>query len=251
MTFISVLLYGGYDIYTGYPGIGYYGFDWTYILILIGAAFSMYASSKVKNTFAKYSKVGARCGMTGADVARKILHDAGVYDVKVDHISGNLTDHFDPSAMILRLSDSVYNSTSIAAIAVAAHECGHAIQKNESYTPMTIRSLFVKPANFGSKAGIPILVVGALLGIQPFVVIGIVLFSAGFLFSVITLPVEFNASGRALEILQTSGILTDDEMKAGKATLEAAALTYVAAAAAALLSLLRLIIRFNGKNRRR
>lgn len=242
---MNILLYGNY-----YSTMGYYGFDWTYILIIIGAIFSMVASTGVKSTFARYSKVPARCGMTGADVARKILYDAGVYDVKVEHIRGQLTDHFDPSAMVLRLSDCVFDSTSIAAIAVAAHECGHAIQKNESYTPMTIRSLFVKPANFGSKAGIPILVGGVFLGFQPLVVIGIVLFSAGFLFSVITLPVEFNASSRALEKLEEMNILDATEIKGGRETLKAAALTYVAAAAASLLALLRLIIKFGGNRRR-
>lgn len=250
---INVILSSAYDSfsYGGYGNMGYYGFDWTYIFVVIGAIFSIMASSKVKTTFAKYSKIPAKCGMTGAEVAQKILFDAGVYDVKVERISGQLTDHFDPSAMVLRLSDPVYGSTSIGAIAVAAHECGHAIQKNESYTPMTLRSLFVKPANLGSRAGIPIVVAGAILAIQPLIVFGIILFSAGFLFQVITLPVEFDASSRALERLNALGIFDESEMKGGRATLKAAALTYVAAAAASLLSLLRLIIRFNGRRNRR
>lgn len=247
----SALLSGVEYGYSAYPSLGYYGFDWTYILVLIGAFFSMVASSKVKTTFAKYSKVQASCGMTGADVARRILNDAGVYDVKVERIHGQLTDHFDPSAMVLRLSDPVYDSTSVAAISVAAHECGHAIQKNESYFPMTLRSSFVGVANLGSKAGIPILIAGTLFGIQPLVVLGIILFSACFLFHVITLPVEFDASSRALERLNALGILNENELRGGKATLSAAALTYVASAAAALLSLLRLIIRYGGKRNRR
>lgn len=248
---LNILLYGyGYGG-MGYGGLGYYGFDWTYIFIVIGAVFSMWASSKVKTTFKKYSSVMARCGYTSQEVARKMLDYKGVYDVHVEHISGSLTDHFDPSAKVLRLSDSVYGSQSIAAIAVAAHECGHAIQKNESYFPMTVRSSFVGAANFGSKFGIPALVGGAILGIQPLIVLGIILFSFGFLFHVITLPVEFDASRRAIKVLDQMGIFEADEKTAGEKVLKAAALTYVAAAAASLLSLLRLIIRFGGNRRRR
>lgn len=247
---ISALLYGTYDYLGGLGGYGYYGFDWTYILVIIGAIFSMAASSGVKSTYAKYSKIPARCGLTGAEAAQRILNNAGIYDVKIEHIRGQLTDHFDPSAMVLRLSDAVYGSTSIGAISVAAHECGHAMQKNESYFPMTLRHAFVVPANLGSKAGIPILIGGMVLSFQPLVSLGIILFSAGFLFHVITLPVEFNASARALETLGEMHILDEDELVGGRKTLKAAALTYVASAAAALLTLLRLILKYGGKRRK-
>lgn len=247
---INILLYGYNEIYSIGRGMGYYGFDWTYILVLIGALLSAVASSRVKSAFAKYSKVPARCGATSDEIAQRILNHAGVYDVSVERIRGNLTDHFDPSAMVLRLSDSVYGSHSIAAIAVAAHECGHAIQKNEEYFPMKVRSAFVGVANFGSRAGVPILIGGLFLGLQPFITLGIILFSCGFLFHVITLPVEFDASRRALEQLDEMGIFNEEEKHAGRQVLSAAALTYVASAAAALLSLLRLIIRFGGNRRR-
>jgi len=250
---LNLILYGQ-DVYgaMGSYGTGYYGFDWTYILVIIGAVISMWASSNVKNTYKRYAKVAASCGMTGADVARQLLQNTGVYDVKVEHIKGELTDHYDPTAKVLRLSDSVYGSTSIAAISVAAHECGHAMQKNEGYTPMEIRSKIVPIANIGSKAGIPIIIAGVLLSyFQPLISLGIVLFSFGMIFQLATLPVEFDASNRALKALKEYGFLQGDENKTAYKVLKAAALTYVAAAAASILTVLRLILIFGGRGRSR
>lgn len=245
---LGIILYAA-DTYgaLGSYGGGYYGFDWTYILVLIGAAFSIWASSNVKGTFKKYARIQASCGMTGAEIATQLLHNAGVYDVKVEHIRGELTDHYDPSAKVLRLSDTVYGSTSVAAISVAAHECGHAMQKNEEYMPMILRSRFVPIANLGSKAGIPIIIAGVFLSyFQPLISLGIVLFSFGMLFQIITLPVEFDASNRALTALKEYGFLSGSENDSAYKVLRAAALTYVAAAAASILSVLRLILIFGG-----
>lgn len=233
------------------PGMyGMYYFDWTYILVIIGAAFSMLASGYVKNTFRKYSKYRASCGMTSDDVARKLLNDNGCHGVRIERIRGELTDNYDPRTQVLHLSDTVYGSQSIASIAVAAHECGHAMQHNESYAPLTLRSSFVKVANLGSNAGIPILILGLFLSMQPFITLGVILFSFGFLFQVITLPVEFNASKRALEQLEELGILQGEENAGARKVLTAAALTYVASAAASLLSLLRIILIARGGRRR-
>jgi len=244
---LNVILYG-YNYMTN--GTGFY-FDWTYIFVIIGGIISIWASSNVKNTYAKYSKVRNSRGLTGAEAAGQILHGSGLYDVKIEHISGSLTDHYDPKAKILRLSDAVYGSDSIAAVAVAAHECGHAMQHSEGYEPLKIRSAFVPAANFGSKFGIYIVIAGVLVSIQPLVTIGIVLFSLGLLFQLVTLPVEFNASDRALKTLKETGMLAGEENDSAYKVLRAAALTYVAAAAASFLSLLRLIIRFGGNSRRR
>jgi len=233
---------------SGYSGLY---FDWTYILVIIGGVISLWASSNVKNTYAKYAKVRNSRGLTGAEAASKILYSAGIYDVNVEHISGDLTDHYDPKAKILRLSDSVYGSESIAAVAVAAHECGHALQHAEGYEPLKISSAYVPAANLGSKFGIYIVIAGVLVSIQPLITFGIILFSFGLLFQLITLPVEFNASDRALKTLKAENMLDDDENQSAYRVLKAAALTYVAAAAAAFLSLLRLIIRFGGNRRRR
>lgn len=249
---LSILL-SGYDNlgYMG-SGYGYYGFDWTYILVLIGAAITFIASSNVKSTFKKYSKYRASTGYTGKDIAEKMLYNAGIYDVSVEHIKGELTDHYDPKAKVLRLSDPVYASTSVAAISVAAHECGHAIQHSEGYEPLKIRSAFVPIANFGSKFGMYIIIAGVLLSyFQPLITLGIVLFSCGMIFQLITLPVEFDASARALVILKDSGWLVGEENDAAAKVLKAAALTYVAGAAASLLTVLRLILRYNSKSRRR
>jgi len=252
---ISIILSGintyGYGA-QGLGGYGYYGLDWTYILVIIGGLLSMIASSNVKNTFAKYAKVRSSTGISGAEAAQRILHDAGIYDVSVEHIKGNLTDHYDPRAKVLRLSDSVYGSNSIAAVAVAAHECGHAIQHSEGYEPMKIRSAIVPVANFGSKYGIYIVIAGVLFSwFQPLITLGIILFSFGMIFQIVTLPVEFDASKRALVKLEEGGMLVGEENSSAYKVLKAAALTYVAAAAASFLSLLRLILRYGGKSRRR
>ena len=232
------------------PYYGYY-FDPTYLLVILGVLISLWASAKVKTTYAKYSKVRSMSGMTGAQAASRILQSAGLYDVRIEHISGDLTDHYDPKARVLRLSDTVYGSPSVAAIGVAAHECGHAIQDQQEYAPLKIRSALVPVANFGTQAAWPIILIGLLFGSSQFLLnLGILMFSLGVLFQLVTLPVEFNASGRALTILRDSGILYGEEVGKTKKVLSAAAMTYVAAAAASILSLLRLIILFGGRRDR-
>lgn len=231
---------------------GYYGyyFDPTYLLIIIGMVISLWASARVKTTYSKYSKVRSMSGLTGEEAARRILQTAGLYDVRIEHISGNLTDHYDPRSRVLRLSDTVYGSASVAAIGVAAHECGHAIQDAQDYAPLRFRNTLVPVANFGTQAAWPIILVGLLFGSSQFLLnLGILLFSLGVLFQLVTLPVEFNASGRALQILGDSGMLYGEEIQKTKKVLSAAAMTYVAAAAASILSLLRLIILFGGRDR--
>lgn len=250
---ISVLLSASDELgfYGGY-GYGYYGFDWTYILVIIGGIITIWASSNVKSTFAKYAKYKASIGLSGAEIARRMLDNAGIYDVSVEHIRGELTDHYDPKAKVLRLSDSVYGSNSISAISVAAHECGHAIQHSEGYEPLHIRSMFVPVANFGSKVGMYVIIAGCLLAyFRPLITLGIVLFSFGMIFQLLTLPVEFDASARALAVLEETGWLVGDENIAAKKVLKSAALTYVAAAAASILTVLRLILRFNSRSSRR
>ena len=228
----------------------YYGFDWTYILVLIGAILSMIASAKVNSTFNKYKRVRSMTGMTGAEAAQKILQRNGIYDVTVEHVAGNLTDHYDPKNKVLRLSDATYSSPSVAAIGVAAHECGHALQHNDEYLPLKIRSAIVPVASFGSRLGIPIILLGVLLGSNYMLIqIGIWVFSLAVLFQIVTLPVEFNASRRAVGMVEQYGILSGEELKHTRKVLSAAALTYVAAAAASILQLLRLILLFGGRRR--
>lgn len=232
---------------------GYYGyyFDPTYLLVLIGAVLCIWAQMRVQSTYRKYSRVRSRSGLTGAQAAQRILQMSGIYDVRIEHVRGELTDHYDPSAKVLRLSDSVYGSDSIAAIGVAAHECGHAVQHDKGYAPLSIRTALVPAANIGSWAGIPIILLGALMGMNQILIqIGIWVFALAVLFQVVTLPVEFNASGRALAMLGDYGMLERDETSGCRKVLSAAALTYVAAAASAILQLLRLILLF-GNNRRR
>lgn len=233
-----------------YCPYGYY-FDPTYILVLIGAVLSIIASSMVQSTFHKYSRVRSMSGMTGAQVAEAILRNKGIYDVRVARVRGELTDHYDPRTKVVKLSDSVYDSTSVAALGVAAHECGHVIQHHEEYLPLRIRTLLVPAANFGSKAGIPIILLGLLFGYNYVLVqIGIWVFALAVLFQIVTLPVEFNASSRALVCLEQYGILSGSEKDQSAKVLRAAALTYVAAAAASILQLLRLIMLFGGGRRR-
>ena len=232
----------------GYYGY-YYGIDWTYILVLIGAVLSLLASAKVNSTFNKYKRIKSVSGMTGAEAAERILHQNGIYDVGIEHISGKLTDHYDPRAKMLRLSDSTYSSTSVAAIGVAAHECGHALQHKEEYGPLKLRTAIVPAANIGSKLGIPIIILGVMLGSNPLLInIGIWVFSLAVLFQILTLPVEFNASSRALEAVARYGILGSGEVEHTKKLLSAAAMTYVAAAAASILQLLRLVLLFGRRD---
>ena len=232
--------------------MGYYYWDPTYILVVIGAVICMIASARVKGTFNKYSQLRSMSGMNGAQVAQRVLQAAGIYDVQVRHVSGSLTDHYDPRTKTVNLSDPVYNATSVAALGVAAHECGHAIQHAKSYAPLSIRSALVPIANFGSMLAWPVILIGLLFNTRSsglIIDIGILLFSAAVLFQLVTLPVEFDASRRALVMLRTQGILSDDELKYTRRVLKSAALTYVASAAAAILQLLRIILITNGRRR--
>ena len=227
---------------------GYY-FDPTYFLLIIGMILSMAASARVKSTFSIYSRVRSASGLTGAEAARRILHMAGISDVTVVPISGSLTDHYDPRNKQLALSQDVYDRTSVAAIGVAAHECGHAIQDAQNYVPLNLRSAIVPVANIGSTLSWPLFLAGLILSIRPLLTLGILLFSFAVLFQLVTLPVEFNASARALKMLGSSGMLGTDEVKSAKKVLTAAALTYVAALASSILQLLRLIILAGGRDR--
>lgn len=232
--------------------MGYYYWDPTYILVVIGAVICMIASARVKGTFNKYSQLRSMSGMNGAQVAQRVLQAAGIYDVQVRHVSGSLTDHYDPRTKTVNLSDPVYNATSVAALGVAAHECGHAIQHAKSYAPLSIRSALVPIANFGSMLAWPVILIGLFFNTRSsglIIDIGILLFSAAVLFQLVTLPVEFDASRRALVMLSTQGILADDELKYTRRVLKSAALTYVASAAAAILQLLRIILITNGRRR--
>ncbi len=217
---------------------GYYS---SYIYVLIPLILSIWASSKVNSTFNRYAKVFSARGYTAAQVTRMILDNAGLRHVGVERVSGNLTDHFDPRGNVIRLSDSVYNSTSVAAIGVAAHEAGHAQQYRDGYLPIKIRSFLVPIANLGSQMAVPLLLLGLVMGFVGLVDFAIWLYVAVVAFSVITLPVEFNASSRALKTLEGYGILSDEENKGAKKVLSAAAMTYVASTLAAIGSLLRLL----------
>lgn len=233
----------------GYGGYGYM-FDWTYLLVIAGLALSLIASSNVKSTFNHYARIRSRSNLTGAMAAERVLHDAGIYDVAISRVAGDLTDHYDPRSKTLRLSDSTYGSNSVAAVCVAAHECGHAIQHQLHYGPLVLRSTLVPLANFGSSLSWPVFIAGLIFSIRPLVTVGIVLFSLAVLFQLVTLPVEFNASSRALRILEGSHILGDEELSGGRKVLRAAALTYVASLAASILQLLRLIILAGGRRDR-
>ena len=229
----------------------YYPFfyDSTYILVLIGVVISMIASAKLNSTYQRYSSVRSMCGLTGAEVAQKLLNNQGIYDVTVRRVAGNLTDHYDPRTKTVNLSDSVYGSTSIAAIGVAAHECGYAMQDASDYSPLRIRAALVPAANLGSSLAWPLILIGLLLGGggSTLASIGILLFSLAVLFQLVTLPVEYNASHRAVTLLDSTGILSGQEVGQTRSVLSAAALTYVAAAAASILQLLRLLMIFGNR----
>lgn len=226
-------------------------YDPTYILVLIGAIISMFASMNVNSTFKKYSRMGNHSHITAEQAAERILHDAGIYDVRIERIRGNLTDHYSPGEKVLRLSDSVYGSTSVAAIGVAAHECGHAVQHQVGYLPLQLRSLSVPIANIGSRLSWPLILFGLLLGFMDLAQIGVYLFLFVVLFQLITLPVEFNASRRAVKIMEKANMLVGEELSGARRVLSAAALTYVAALFASVLQLLRLFLLTQGGNRRR
>ena len=225
-------------------------YDPTYILVMIGVVICLLASAKMNSTFSKYSRGRSHSGMTGKEAAEALLHREGIYDVRVEYVAGNLTDHYDPRSKVLRLSDATYQQTSVAAIGVAAHECGHAIQHARGYAPLSIRSALVPVANFGSSIAWPLIIIGLIMNSQTsqlFLNLGVIAFSMAVLFQIVTLPVEFNASRRALKILGNTGMLYPDEVRETRKVLTAAALTYVAGAASAILQLLRLIMISNSR----
>lgn len=224
-------------------------YDPTYFLVLIGFLLASFASMGVQSAFNKYSKVKSIRHYTGKDAARKILDENGLYNIRVENISGNLTDHFDPSANAIRLSDSTYNSDSVAAIGVAAHEAGHAVQHAVGYTPIRIRNSIVPAVNLCSTLAMPLFIIGLLLGMVNLANVGIILFSAALVFQLVTLPVEFDASRRAIKILDSSAMLDEDELSGAKKVLRAAAMTYVAAVLASALQILRLVLLSNSRRR--
>lgn len=230
----------------------YYGFDMTYIyLVLPCLILSMWASHNVNSTFKKYSQQFSLRRLTGAEAARRVLAANGVSGVRIERVSGNLTDHFDPRTNVIRLSDSVYANTSTAAIGVACHEAGHAVQYAVGYGPIKLRAAIIPLTNFGSKIAMPLILLGLLLGSADFLVpLGIACFGLSLVFQLITLPVEFNASRRAMAAIEQADLLTDEEQQGARKTLKAAAMTYVAATAVALAQLLRLIALFGGRRRR-
>lgn len=224
--------------------------DSTYILVIIGAIISAIAAWNVNATYKRYSRVLNSRRLTSQEVAEQILQSSGIYDVRIERIKGNLTDHYSPNEKVLRLSDSVYGSTSVAALGVAAHECGHAIQHHVGYAPLSLRSASVPVVNIGSKLSWPILLLGLILGSVGLAQVGVVLFLLVVFFQLVTLPVEFDASHRALKILNNRSILVGDELKGSKKVLTAAALTYVAALFSTILQLLRLVLIVQGMNKR-
>ena len=234
----------------------YYGFDWTYVyLVLPCLLLSLWASAHVNSTFKKYSAQHSRRGITGADAAARVLAANGVRGVRIEHISGDLNDHYDPRTNVIRLSDNVYGSTSTAAIGVACHEAGHAVQYAQGYAPIKLRAAVIPLTNFGSRLAMPLILIGLLFSSLGrlsnfFIYLGIACFGLSLVFQLVTLPVEFNASRRALDAISQTGILTEDEQVGARKTLTAAALTYVAATAAALAQLLRLLVLFGNRNRR-
>lgn len=220
-------------------------FDPTYILVIVGVIICLVASARMRSTFQKYARVRSHSGMTGREAAEEVLRRAGIYDVRVERVAGNLTDHYDPRDKVLRLSDATYGSNSIAAVGVAAHECGHAIQHAQGYAPLKIRGSLVPVANLGSTIAWPLILLGLLFTGESsvlFLNLGILAFSLAVLFQIVTLPVEFNASKRAIRILGSSGIMYPEEVQDTKKVLSAAALTYVAGAAASILQLLRIVL---------
>ena len=238
-----------------YYGYGGYGPDLSYlILVLPCILFSLWASSSVKSTFNRYSKIYSSSRITGAQAAQRVLSANGVTGVRIEQVRGNLTDHFDPSTNVIRLSDSVYNSTSVAAIGVACHEAGHAVQYAHHYAPIKLRAAIIPLTNFGSKLAMPLIILGILLSSMSalgntFVYLGIAAFGLSLVFQLITLPVEFNASRRAMAAIETGELLNSEERRGARKTLTAAAMTYVAATAVALAQLLRLIMIFGGRRR--
>lgn len=227
----------------------FFYYDYYYLILVIPALLiSMWAQFKVQSTFNKYSKINASRGYTAAQITRTILDDNGLYSVSIERVSGNLTDHYDPKANVIRLSDSVYNSTSVAAIGVAAHETGHAIQHAKQYVPIKIRSAVIPLSQIGSSLSMPLILLGLVFSFRPLVIGGIILFSLVSVFQLVTLPVEFNASRRALDTLENREYLYGEELSGARKTLSAAAMTYVAALLVSLMQLLRLVLLFGRRN---
>ena len=235
----------------------YYYFDWTYVVLVLPCVIlSLWASANVNSTFRKYSRQYSARRLTGAEAAQRVLSANGVHGVRIERISGNLTDHYDPSTNVIRLSDGVYSNTSTAAIGVACHEAGHAVQYAEGYAPIKLRAAIIPVTNFGSRLAMPLIMLGLVLSFlgnfsYTLVYIGIACFGLSLVFQLVTLPVEFNASRRAMLAIEEGGLLTQEEQKGAKKTLKAAAMTYVAATATALAQLLRLLVIFGGRNNRR
>ena len=233
----------------------YYGIDWTYIVLVLPCIlFSMWASSSVNSTFKRYSTHHSMRHITGAQAAQRVLSWNGVNGVRIERISGNLTDHFDPRTNVIRLSDSVYDSTSVAAIGVACHEAGHAVQYARHYAPIKLRAAIIPITNIGSKLAMPLILLGLVLNFSAglsngLVYLGIACFALSLVFQLVTLPVEFNASRRAIRAIADSNILTEEEQRGARKTLTAAAMTYVAATAVALSQLIRLLVLFGGRRR--
>lgn len=228
---------------------GLFMFDWTILLVIPGLIISIWAQIKVSTTFNKYSKLTTQKGLSGYGAARKILDANGLSHVRIEQVHGKLTDHYDPRKNVIRLSESVYHATSPAAIGVAAHEAGHAIQYAKDYAPIRLRAKMVTVTNVGSMLSMPLFFIGLLFAFYPLTIAGIILYSLVALFQLVTLPVEFNASARAMSVLESSGILNENELKASRKVLTAAAMTYVAALLTSLLTLLRLLILANGRRR--
>lgn len=234
----------------------YYGFDWTYVVLVLPCViFAMAASANVNSTFKRYSKELSRRHLTGAEAAQRVLSANGVSGVRFERVSGNLTDHYDPRSNVIRLSDDVFGSTSIAAIGVACHEAGHAVQYAKGYAPIKLRAAIIPVTNFGSRLAMPLILLGLLFSAGSYfgdtmVYLGIACFGLSVLFQLVTLPVEFNASRRALQAIESNELLTEEEYRGARKTLTAAAMTYVAATAVALAQLLRLLMIFDGRRSR-
>lgn len=237
------------------PFLYYYGIDWTYVVLVLPCVlFALIASAKVKSTFNRYSSQMSVRHITGADAARRVLESNGVTDVRIERVSGNLTDHYDPKSNVIRLSDSVYDSTSTAAIGVACHEAGHAVQYAHSYAPIHLRAAIIPVTNIGSMLAMPLILIGLLFTSEAvtssgFIYAGIACFGLSAVLQLITLPVEFNASRRAMVAISQENLLTEEEQRGARRTLTAAAMTYVAALAVSLAQLLRLILIFGGRRR--
>lgn len=225
--------------------------DWTVIILIPAMILAFWAQIKVDSTFKKYARISNRHGLTGAEAARRVLDAGGLYHIRIEQVAGHLTDHYDPRAGVIRLSASVYGSTGIAAVGVAAHEAGHACQHAEGYAPLKLRNAIIPITNIGSRLALPLFIIGLIFSAAPIgewlMLLGILFFSFSTVFQLVTLPTEFNASGRALRVLEDGGLLATDELPAARATLKAAAMTYVAALAMSLAQLFRLILLFNNR----